>query len=50
MIKGTINLPEQLKARVVRMAREENRSQAAVIREAVEEYVARAERRGRDST
>src|ERR671936_331284 len=29
--------PEQLKARVVRTAREENRSQAAVIREAVEE-------------
>jgi predicted transcriptional regulator len=44
VIKRTINLPEQLKARIVRMAREQNRSQAAVIRDAIEEYVARAER------
>jgi predicted transcriptional regulator len=48
VVKRTISLPEHLKARIVRIAREENRSQAAVIREAVEQYVARAERLGRD--
>jgi predicted transcriptional regulator len=47
VVKKMINLPEQLKAQIVRIAREQNRSQAAVIRDAVEEYVTRAERLGR---
>jgi len=47
VVKKTINLPEQLKARIVRMAREQNRYQAALIKDAVEKYVSRAERFGR---
>ena len=44
VIKTTVDLPEQLKVRIVRMAREQNRSQAAVIREAIEKYLGRVER------
>ena len=44
MVKTTIYLPEPLKDRVRRVAREQNRSEAAVIREALEEYTAGRER------
>jgi predicted transcriptional regulator len=50
VIKRTINLPEPLKARIVQLAREQNRSQAAVIRDAIKWYVNRAEKRGGTST
>jgi hypothetical protein len=44
MVKTTIYLPERLKDRVRRTAREQNRSEAAVIREALEQYTAGRER------
>lgn len=44
MVKTTIYLPEPLKERVRRVASEQRRSEAAVIRDALEEYTAGRER------
>ena len=44
MVKTTIYIPAPLKERVRRFAREQKRSEAAVIREALEEYTAGRER------
>ena len=38
MVKTTVYLPEGLKARLERLARQEGRSEADVIRTALEEY------------
>jgi Arc/MetJ-type ribon-helix-helix transcriptional regulator len=44
MVKTTIYLPEPLKERVRRAAAEQRRSEAAVIRDALEKYTADRER------
>jgi Arc/MetJ-type ribon-helix-helix transcriptional regulator len=44
MVKTTIYLPEPLKERVRRAAAEQRRSEAAVIRDALEQYTADRER------
>ena len=44
MATRTVYLPEPLAARLRRMADEQNRPQAAVIRDALEEYLAARER------
>jgi plasmid stability protein len=44
MVKTTVYIPEQLKKRVRRMAAEQSRSEAAVIRDALEAYTAATER------
>lgn len=41
MVKTTVYLPEQLKARLERIAREQGRSEAELIRAALEEFTAR---------
>jgi hypothetical protein len=40
MVKTTVYLPEALKARVERIAREQGRSEADLIRSALEEFTA----------
>ncbi len=47
MMKTTVYLPDALKARVERIAREQGRSEADVIRTALEEYTARERPRPR---
>jgi Arc/MetJ-type ribon-helix-helix transcriptional regulator len=42
MVKTTIYLPESLKERVSRVAHEQNRSEAEVIRAALEEFTSKA--------
>jgi Arc/MetJ-type ribon-helix-helix transcriptional regulator len=44
MVKTTVYIPEPLKERVRRVAAEESRSEAAVIRDALEAYTAAKER------
>ena len=44
MVKKTIYLPEPLKAKIARIAAAQKRSRSAVIRQALEEYLAREER------
>jgi hypothetical protein len=44
MVKTTIYIPAPLKERVRRMAAEQSRSEAAVIRDALEAYTATTER------
>lgn len=41
MVKTTVYLPESLKARLERIAREQGRSEAELIRAALEEFTAR---------
>jgi hypothetical protein len=41
MVKTTIYLPEALKARLERIAREQGRSEAELVRAALEEFTAR---------
>lgn len=47
MIKTTVYLPEALKARLERLAAEQRRSEAEIIRAALEEFTARARPRPR---
>jgi Arc/MetJ-type ribon-helix-helix transcriptional regulator len=42
MVKTTVYLPESLKERVTRVAREQNRSEAEVIRVALEAFTSNA--------
>lgn len=44
MVKTTVYLPEPLKQRISRVARAQRRSEAAVIREALESYTIDHER------
>jgi predicted transcriptional regulator len=43
MIKMTVDLPDELRARVSRLAVEQNRAETAVVRDALETYLARRE-------
>jgi hypothetical protein len=45
MVKTTIYLPDELKRRVERLARERNTSEAEVIRAALDEYTVREQPR-----
>lgn len=47
MVKTTVYLPEALKARVERLARDESVSEAEVIRAAIDEYTSRRRPRPR---
>jgi Arc/MetJ-type ribon-helix-helix transcriptional regulator len=47
MVKTTVYLPEALKARLEQVAQEQNRSEADVIRAALEEFTARERPRPR---
>jgi len=47
MRKTTVYLPDELKARLERVSGEQNRSEADVIRSALEEYTARERPRPR---